>query len=155
LNFSSPHRATKRNEKTKLTLNLRGFDPGSGKITDAAGGIDLVSDDGTCAASWPFAGLMEHWGRKHALAAYVPTLARKEPLRQYCYGSLIRLGLGTDFQRLLASIAAGVAYFDPGIKLVGVGSGHETTKRRSQFRIPANALSSLYASFEEHNVGST
>lgn len=146
-NFSSPHRSGVKNDRTKLTLKLRGFDDANGKITDASGGIDLVAEDGTFAATWPFAGLMEHWSRKHALAAYVPSIARTEPVRQYSYGQVISLGLGTDFQKLLSAISSGVAYYDPGIKLVG-----NTTKRRSQFRIPAKELGILYAKFEEHDL---
>ena len=59
------------------------------------------------------------WNRKHAQAVYVPALARQEPERQYSYGPKVRLGEGTDFTRLVAALAAGADYYDPGIKLEG------------------------------------
>ncbi len=43
------------------------------------------------AASWAFTDLMEHWKRKHALAAYVPFVSEKAPSRRYQYGSHVRL----------------------------------------------------------------
>ena len=72
-----------------------------------------MNDAGTVAASWDFAGLMQHWIRKHAYAVYVPSVNRTEPARQYHYGGRVRLAGQPDFLRLLAAFAAGTVYYDP------------------------------------------
>ncbi len=91
---------------------------------------------------------MKHWNRKHAHAAYVPSLCRLEPEGQYCYGNKIELGQGTDFLKFLEAVSKGVVYYDPGIKLENVSTPHPVVKRRSQFRIKPEKLSSLYHNME-------
>ena len=57
-------------------MKLNGFDSLKGKIIDGNGSVDLVTTKGVVAASWSFSHVLEHWNRKHRLAAYVPkTLA--------------------------------------------------------------------------------
>ena len=148
INFGGTHRFGERCARTGLRLVLPGFDTPSGKIIDPTGGLALVDESGAVAAEWSYAGLMAHWRRKHALAAYVPSLKRAEPLREYQYSNWIRLGEGTDFLRFLAAVAARRVYYDPGIKLEAAGAGTRT-KRRSQFRIRAADVRDLY-----HRMGS-
>ncbi len=119
---------------TGLALRLVGFDVDSGKITDLNGSICLVDQDGNIAASWGFAGVMNHWNRKHAKAAYVPSMMQFPP-PEYHYGPQVQLCEETDVLLLLAAFAAGDAYYDPGIKMEGMNAGKPKTKRRSQFRI--------------------
>ncbi len=145
LNFSSPHRFGVRNEKTKLTLQFIGYDVRTNKITDPKGGFTLADDRGNEAATWHFAGLIEHWNRKHAKAAYVPYKARKDPAQEYSYGGLVRLAEDTDFLRFLKAMAERSVIYDPGIKLEGINSGRASLKRRSQFRIRSADVGSLYA----------
>ena len=147
LNVGGKFAVGRRAIRTGLTLTLVGYDAASERITDVAGGLHLVSDDGEVAAGWPFTTLIEHWNRKHAQAAYVPSLKQDEP-RAYRYGSRVFLGTGTNFGRFLASLASGAVYYDPGIKLEGVDSLREIPHRRSQFRVSFARLRDLYSTFE-------
>ena len=128
---------------TGLALKLVGFDIKSGKVTDLNGCICLVDRDDNIAASWGFGGVMEHWNRKHAKAAYVPSLMQYPP-PEYRFGPLVQLCEETDVLLLLAAFAAGNAYYDPGIKMEGVGSLRPKIKRRSQFRVKHTELKQLY-----------
>ena len=93
---------------------------------------------------WHFAGLIEHWNKKHAKAAYVPYLARNAPVQQYNYGDRVRLGENTNFLKFLNAMAKGIVIYDPGIKLETGTNGRTTVKRRSQFRIRSAELGELY-----------
>jgi len=135
INFGGIFRNGVRADRTGLTLTLTGYDCESGKITSADGGLTLLDDSGREAATWLYADMMKHWNRKHAQAAYVPSMCRTVPTQQYIYGSQIDLGVGTDFLLFLKAVADGIVYYDPGIKLEGVSTPKPTTKRRSQFRI--------------------
>ena len=150
-NFGGIHRAGAACNLTGLTLTLLGYDRGSGRITDASGGIALLDAEGREAAAWPFAGLMAHWNRKHARAAYLPSVMRVAPARQYRYGPAVRLGVGTDFLRFLGAVAAGAIYYDPGIKAES-WSSKPVVKRRSQFRIKSGDIPALYESVEAVNL---
>ncbi len=148
MNFGGTYRAGARFARTGLTMTLRGFDSDSGKIVDPTGGIYLIDDNQNEAASWSFSGLMSHWKRKHAKAAYVPSQKRIDGGSSYRYGSRIRIGEGTDFLLFLAAMAAGTIYYDPGIKLETT-LGSIRTKRRSQFRTRSKDLRMLYERFSE------
>lgn len=152
LNFGGIHVAGHRTEATGLTLRLEGYKPDKGSFVPGSGGIVLRDDQGETAASWNFSSLMEHWRTKHARAGYVPSMSRTDPARQYCYGYIVFLGLGTDFGKFLSAVASGDIYYDPGIKLEGASSAHPVSKRRSQFRIKVASLNSLYRSWEPHNL---
>jgi hypothetical protein len=148
MNFGGIHRVGTRHPTTKLTMTLNGFDRASGRITDIRGHLALLGDDGQAAAVWPFAGLLEHWSRKHAKAVYVPSQCRKGQGRQYHYGHRVRLAQRTDSLRLLRALAKGDVYYDPGIKLENVSSARPVCKRRSQFRIASKSIAALYESVE-------
>jgi hypothetical protein len=143
LNFGGVHRVGGYHERTGLGIVLQGFDTKSGKIKDATGGITLMNMNGEEAAIWHYADIMKHWNRKHAQAVYIPSLSSKVPELSYCYGNLIRLGLGTDFLLYLKALSSGKVYYDPGIKLENA-STTPRTKRRSQFRIKSADLPTLY-----------
>ena len=132
---------------TGLRLDLEGYDRESGKITDMNGGIALLSKADEIAALWRFTGIMEHWNRKHAQAAYVPSLFQTPP-PQYRYGPQILLCEKTDFSLFLKAISDGTVYYDPGIKMENASSPKPTTKRRSQFRVKHNHLIELYHGYE-------
>jgi len=152
LNFGGVFHADVRERNTKLTLRVEGFNAESGKITDAAGRLALVSEDDTLAAAWDFPALLNLWNRKHAQAVYVPAEKRTEPELQYRYAPKVWLGRGTDFTRFLAAVAKGSVYLDPGMKLVGASTDDPEIKRRSQFRVKYRDLESLYAVFEQRDV---
>lgn len=148
LNFGGIHRFGTVTAITGLEMTMPGYDPKTGKIVDADGGIALLDSKGTCAAMWKFTDMMKHWNRKHAQVAYIPSLSRKEPKAQYWYGNKVILATGTDFLKLLKAVAAGVVYYDPACKIVGASTAKPEKKRRSQFRIKATDLNSLYDELE-------
>jgi hypothetical protein len=146
LNFGGIHKVGARHDTTNLTMKLDGYDAAKGRITDAGGAVELVSDTGELAAAWSFSGLLEHWSRKHAKAVYVPSQCRKEPARQYCYGAKVRLAEQTDSLRLLQALAAGAVYYDPGIKVEHASAAKPSHKCRSQFRVGSRNIAALYES---------
>jgi hypothetical protein len=146
-NFGGVHRVGERHATTKLTLTLAGYDAARARITDANGCLALVSDAGEVAASWAFGKILEHWSHKHTRAVYVPSQCRTEPRRQYAYGHKVRLAERTDSLRLLAALASGAVYYDPGIKLEHASTKPEV-KRRSQFRVASKNIGALYEAVE-------
>lgn len=148
LNFGGIHRVGTRTESTGLELTLVGYDIHRRRVTDVNGGVCLLSDAGEIAAKWPYAGLIEHWQRKHARAAYIPSQSRRNPALQYRYGQCVRIAQGTDFLRFLSAMADGAICYDPGIKLEQASSSKPHIKRRSQFRVRSAQLSRLYADMQ-------
>jgi len=150
LNFSGIHKCGEGyHHNTGLRLEVRGFDPEAGKVTDIDGGIFLVDRQGNVAASWSFAKLIQHWNRKHAQAVYVPSKKEAGGDRPtYCYSRNVLLCQGTDFSMLLAALSAGAVYYDPGIKLENLDE-RPRAKKRSQFRVKLKDLGRLYRKTEE------
>jgi hypothetical protein len=124
---------------TGLQLRLTGYDFKSGKITDLDGGIALLDHNGEVAALWRYTGILDHWKRKHAQAAYVPSLFRAPP-PEYHFGPKVMLCEETDLTLFLGAIAKGTIYYDPAIKL----ERGRPPKRRSQFRIRHDRLTEMY-----------
>src|SRR3546814_18715163 len=89
-----------------------------GKITDLDGGMALIDAANEIAASWTFKGMMAHWNRKHAQAAYVPSLFRTPP-PEYKYGAHVLLCEQTDFLLFLKAFAAGRGYYRSEERRVG------------------------------------
>ncbi len=137
-----------RLKRTGLTLRLAGVTETGDKVENAEGGIELVDDRGLVAARWPFPALLEHWNRKHAKAAFVPSMRQKDP-RKYRYADEVFLGIGTDFGLFLRGLSTRLIAYDPGIKLEGADSSEPRSKRRSQFRIAFSSLHTLYRRFEQ------
>src|SRR3546814_6221329 len=71
----------------------------------------LIDAANEIAASWTFKGMMAHWNRKHAQAAYVPSLFRTPP-PEYKYGAHVLLFEQTDFLLFLKAFAAGRVSYD-------------------------------------------
>jgi hypothetical protein len=128
---------------TGLRMILNGYDEASGKITDLGGGMALIDVADEIAASWTFKGMMAHWNRKHAQAAYVPSLFRTPP-PEYKYGAHVLLCEQTDFLLFLKAFAAGRIYYDPAVKVEAASSAAPKIKRRSQFRVAHADLTQLY-----------
>ncbi|WP_199555272.1 MvaI/BcnI family restriction endonuclease [Sandaracinobacteroides hominis] len=135
------------NHLTGLRMVLTGYDEASGKITDLNGGMSLINANDAVAASWTFKGLMAHWNRKHAQAAYVPSLFRTPP-PEYSYGAQVLLCEQTDFLLFLKAFASGTVYYDPAIKVENASSPAPQIKRRSQFRVAHADLTGLYERHE-------
>ncbi len=128
---------------TGVRLDLEGYDFKAGKISDMGGGLVLLTKQDIVAAKWGFGGMLEHWNRKHAKAAYVPSLFRKPP-PEYSFSSKILLCEQTDFSMFLAAVVGGSVYYDPGIKIENVSSDKPKIKKRSQFRVAHKNLPELY-----------
>ena len=151
-NFGGIHNTLKICAATSLALTLEGYDTAKRKITDFSQGISLIGTKGETAATWHYKDLLSHWTRKHALAAYVPSISRKDPVNQYQYGSIVRLAEGTEFSMFLNGVATGAVYYDPGIKIVDASSAHPAIKKRSQFRIRSASIPLLYSAVTETDV---
>jgi hypothetical protein len=151
INFGGVYSFNKIGTRTGVRLGLIGFDEAKNKIADVEGGIALFLKT-ECIALWSFEKLIDHWKRKHDKAVYVPNKTELGPPRRYYYGDQILLGRGAEFERLMSAIVTGAVYYDPGIKLEQA-SGKSKIKRRSQFRVKARDLRTLYGSFETYMVG--
>ena len=145
MDFTGRHFAGQQCERSGLTLVTEGYDKTNNIITDASGCIALLDSNGNSASAWTFKKIMGHWKRKHAKAAYIPAISRKDSdnSKSYNYCKNVRLFEGTSFIRLLQAITESQVYYDPGIKLENASS-KPRTKRRSQFRIKSKQLSHLY-----------
>jgi hypothetical protein len=128
---------------TGLRMVIDGYDGETGLITDMDGSFRLVDVTGTVAASWNFKAMMSHWNRKHAQAAYVPSIFRTPPPK-YAYGGEVLLCEQTDFMLFIRAFAAGAVYYDPGIKMENASAAKPALKCRSQFRIRHAHLASMY-----------
>lgn len=144
LNFGGVYRANRTHSRTRMCLEIDGYDPCDKSKFRADGQIRLRSDTGENAASWRFVDLLEHWKRKHSQAAYVPSMNRANGLTKYHYGPFVRLAVGTDFLLFLHALSCGVVYFDPGVKVEGASTSKPKVKRRSQFRIQSKDIGELY-----------
>lgn len=135
---------------TGAHIRLEGYQGGSKFTGDGA--IQLIGKDGSIAASWSYAKLLEHWRMKHGQTAYVPYIQSDAPAG-FRYGSTVRLGIGTTFPLLLQALASGDVYYDPGINLKLGDSGKWIGRRRSQFRCSSKNLNRLYQSFQAVDAG--
>lgn len=149
INFGGIYRmGSEAHQRTRLRLELQGYDLETNSFK-GDGAVVLVDQVGKVAAAWSFAKLMDHWKRKHAKAAYVPSEIQKQPDVRYRYGHRIALAEGGKFKLLLRAFATGVVYYDPGIKLEGADPATAPLKRRSQFRVDSRSLAALYDSYRE------
>ena len=148
LNFGGVHRYGCRASRTGLTLTLIGYNKDAHRIESPHGGLALIDSQDDCAAIWHYSSLLKLWNKKHARAAYVPSITRSSPNPQYMYGPSVYLGIGTEFLRFLRAVSECVVYYDPGIKLEQEASAHPLLKRRSQFRIKPRQLHALYENWE-------
>lgn len=143
-NFGGRYDCTRgHHHLTGLRMTLTGYDAATGKISDIEGGMALVSATDAVAASWTFKSLMAHWNRKHAQAAYVPSLSRTPP-PEYSYGAQVLLCEQTDFLLFLKAFSTGTVYYDPAVKIEKASSAKPDIKRRSQFRVAHAGLTQLY-----------
>jgi hypothetical protein len=132
---------------TGLRIAVDGYDPASGTITDLNGGIMLLNREQEAAATWSFKNMMQHWNRKHAQAAYVPSLFRTPP-PEYAYGPRVLLCEQTDFLLFLRAFTSGVVYYDPAVKIENASSARPAIKRRSQFRVKHSQITQMYHQHE-------
>lgn len=145
--FTGRHYAYKAQKKTRMTVEIDGFDAVARKITNNEGGVRLMSEAGTLAASWSFAKILAHWCKKHNKAAYVPAQVDiSQKPANYRYGSTVRLCRSTDPLMLLSALHSGIVYYDPGTNW---NQATGETHRRNQFRVNFAKISTLYAHTED------
>jgi hypothetical protein len=147
--FTGQHKVGIASVSSKHTLSICGFDAITSKIIDLEGGIKLTSPGGETSAMWTFKRLIEHWGRKHAAAAYIPYSKSEDLPRKYKYNSPIIMGEGTEFEMFLASLNQGSIIYDPAPKLEAASTSKPRSKARSQFRIGVKNLKHLYRKLEQ------
>jgi hypothetical protein len=148
--FTGRHFADNAQKKTRMTIQIDGFDPVERRITNNGGGVRLISEIGILAASWSFAKILAHWCKKHNKAAYVPAqVDTSQKPANYRYGSTIRLCKSTDPLMLLSAISSGIVYYDPGTKWNKVTG---ETHRRNQFRVNFKKIPLLYAKTEDIDI---
>ncbi len=147
LNFGGVHKIGVLQNLTNLTMQAIGYDSDNRTITDADGCFALVDEAGNSAATWAFASMFEHWSRKHANAAYVPSMSDVTNGRKYQFGNKIRLASGTDSLKFIDAFASGAIFYDPGIKLENMDTRPQI-KRRSQFRVKSADIGVLYNSLD-------
>ena len=148
LYFTGIHRVNEPCAKSGQILRLRGFDHLKRKIVDVGGGIELVDNRGEVSAAWTFEGLIDHWSRKHAAAAYVPYEKKAGAPPEYQYTSPVLLGEETEFPLYLAALHSGKVFYDPASKVMRASTANSSVKARSQFRMTIANLALLYKKFE-------
>jgi hypothetical protein len=141
--FNGTHKVGIPCESTGLTLHISGFDRQHPEKLNVSGAIQLIDSDGNEAATWGFSGLLTHWNKKHAFAAYVPyTMNNDGP--KYQFNSPVLMGENTDFSKYLSALYDGAIVFDPGSSISAPINGKSLVKARSQFRTNIKQLSMLY-----------
>jgi hypothetical protein len=141
--FNGVHKVGTACKSTGLTLRISGFDRNNPEKLDVSGAIELIDHAGNEAATWEFSGLLSHWNKKHAFAAYVPYTINKDG-PAYQFNSPILMGENTNFSKYLSALFDGAIVFDPGSSVSAPINGKSRVKARSQFRINTNNLSLLY-----------
>jgi hypothetical protein len=151
IDFNGCHYYGVAQEKTGLTLGIDGYQ--DGEITDEGGGIVISDEAGTVLLKWHFAKLIGHWKTKHSNVVFVPGLSRTAPRRQFWYDRNVKLGVGTDFFRVLDAIKAGSVVYDSGLWVNPLGkTAKEKGHERHQIRVLPSQLGSLYRRIEDVDV---
>jgi len=146
--FTGVHKCGRTNSGTKMKMVLDGYDERTKRIVKVTGGLTLLDSNDEPAAIWTFAKLIEHWGRKHAHAVYVPYIKRNiQGLIEYQYKNPVMLGEGSDFNNFLMAFNQGIIIYDPASKVFNNDRGNIQTKARNQFRMKASDANVLYSQF--------
>ncbi|MGE4272811.1 MAG: MvaI/BcnI family restriction endonuclease [Desulfitobacterium sp.] len=151
--FTGVHKCGDVQDRTKLKMILDGYDEQKKRIVNVTGGLTLLDENNEPAAIWTYAKLIEHWGRKHAHAVYIPYNKRNlNGVNEYQYSDPILLGEGSDFIYFLEAFRQGLIVYDPASKVFINDNGRVQTKARNQFRIKVTDLGGLYNQFSQHIV---
>ncbi|MBN4071348.1 hypothetical protein JYT72_02440 [Crocinitomix catalasitica] len=146
--FTGVHKCGILQQKTKLLMQVDGFDFQNNEILKEDGSVALLDHKGNVALSWSFGKLIEHWEVKHAQAAYVPSIKRsRNETTEYHFGNIVVLGTGTSFWHFITGINFGVIDYDPAVKLTNVKK-KPRGKPRNQFRFSTSFFNGLYDHLE-------
>ena len=136
IDFAKIHFCDEEHKETKLKLKLDGYQ--NNKI-EPGGALKLIDPKDKIVMSWSFAKLMEMWNRKHGRIVYVPSMRKNEGDNTFCkYFGPISYGIGSDFNKFLASLKSKFIKYDPGCKI------DKKDNRRHQFRISSKNSFNLY-----------
>ena len=152
LNFGGVHRCNEISNRTYLTMALNGYPlNGSDATFDFDGFLFLYDSQNVIAAGWTFDKLLEMWSRKHNKTAFVPFRSKLDKNGKLVFklAEEVSLRIGTDFILLLQGLLSQKVYYDPGIKLTDINTAKPKSKRRSQFRVKAKDIDTLY---KEHII---
>lgn len=146
--FTGRHRLGQTVDKTHTRLELVGYDD---QTMESTGMVALFGPDEELLMGWSFAKMIEHWGRKHALAAYVPSENRASVTEgrsstEYRYGQDVHIGIGTNFNFFLKGLQDRVIMYDPGMHAPELGAPG-SNKIRHLFRVRNRDLPKLYEAF--------
>lgn len=140
LRFVGLHRSGVKNERTGLTLRVKGYVSSEDRFEDAENvRVELVNEDTQeFAAGWSIQKLANSWNAKHANALYIGFVSREgiNGVAEYKYADQWLIGRGTDVWKLLRAIARGVVYYDPADAIYQ----NNKAKVRPQWRINASNL---------------
>lgn len=144
--FTGPYSCSLSSEKENRRLIITGYDTKKNLITESTGSIALIQDDKEELASWSFAHILSHWTNKHNKACYVRY--KKIGEWEINYLPIVQLCEGTNPMLLINAIRDNLIFYDPGCKVSADGE----SKARSQFRIKAENLNSIYTQTEVHDL---
>jgi hypothetical protein len=151
IDFNGVHTYGVRQAKTGLLLDIEGYE--NGEITDETGGIVIKDIDGQNLLKWHFSKFIDHWKTKHSNVVFVPGVAHGINPRKFRFDRYVKLGIGTDFFRVLDAIKSGSVVYDSGLWVNPEGdSPKQRGKERHQIRVTPSQISSLYRKVEDVDV---
>lgn len=151
IDFNGVHTFGVRQGKTGLTLDIEGY--GEREILDETGGVIIRNDDGEVLLKWHFSKLIDHWKTKHSNVVFIPGVASETTPRRFHFDRKVKLGIGTDFFRVLEAIKTGGVVYDSGLWVNPEGATpKDRGKERHQIRVCPRKTSSLYRKVEDVDV---
>ena len=137
--FTGTHRYKKVNSKTRLLLDIKGFQSVSCELANNPTEIfiGLFDADSKLISGWSFQKLLDRWSKKHASACYVEYDRRPYTGQdgkhdfEYFFTGKLYLGIGTNIVNYMTSISQGIVYYDPAHEIKPSGR----TRQRPQWRL--------------------
>jgi hypothetical protein len=158
--FTGKLSVLKQNQKSNAIVQVSHWDTENG-VPDGSGTPEVAiihAPSNIVLAGWNMNTLADKWSKKHSGCIYVD-YTRFPPkgglASHYAYGPIAYCGLGTSINLLLASLARGEIFFDPGDRIYANGE----KKKRMQWRVDGLArkpstetLRTLYNDWEEFRI---
>ena len=160
--FNGSHKYSDINKKTKLTLELKGYDLNKKKFKGVEKESEILAglfDENAkkLVSGWSFQKLLECWMIKHSKICYVEY--KKRPYQGNVYGhdfeyfftGKVFIGTGTSLENFFNGIANKKIIFDPGHSWVGGKTPHKRHQWRT-INAKIETLSYLYNDIREINL---
>ena len=145
IRFTGMHKFGKKNKKTKLTMEVRGYDMSKdtfiGSDSDILVGLYDCSSD-HLVSGWSFKKLFDNWNKKHAEAFYIEYKKRRtDPSYknhdfEYLYTGRVIYGMGTSINNYFKGICKGIIVYDPAHAIYA----DNTAKQRPQWRVTSTGF---------------